>query len=89
MKITRIKFFGIATSLLLISVVSANSTLKYTPNYGSSLDYFWVPANTLLFHIDYPWDFVLYIFAIYGVYQFGKYMVSKIKIVLQKSEDKK
>jgi hypothetical protein len=46
-------------SLSLIGITAANSTMSWR---ASSLDYFWAPANILLFHIDYPYDFVLYFF---------------------------
>jgi len=64
---------GILGALACIIPVAANSTMRYVNPSG--LDYFWVPANVLLFHIDYPYDFVLYIFAAYGGYRFVRFMV--------------
>ena len=49
----------------LVAPVAANSTAAWGYD-GTRLDYYWVPGNLLLFHIDYPWDFALYGFAIIG-----------------------
>jgi hypothetical protein len=53
----------IIVAVSLIGKVSANTT-GYYPGYG--MDYYWVPGNFLLFHINYPWDFILYALAIIG-----------------------
>lgn len=49
-----------------MNLLLANSTARFVePNRG--LDYFWVPGNLHLIHIDYPYDFILYTFAAIGI----------------------
>ena len=50
--------------MLLASPVSANSTWSNVEPRG--FDYFWVPANLQVIHVDYPYDFILYVFMIIG-----------------------
>ena len=50
---------------LMVAPVAANSSASWGYD-GTHLDYYWVPGNLLLFHVDYPWDFVLYAFTIIG-----------------------
>jgi hypothetical protein len=44
---------------LIVYPVSANTT------------YYWVPSNIQLFHIDFPYDFILYFFAVFGFVAFS------------------
>ena len=49
--------------LTLVGTATANSTAHYA---GEGLDYYWVPGNSLLFHVNYPYDFLIYFFACVG-----------------------
>jgi hypothetical protein len=53
--------------LLAVMVVPASANSTIYKNAGG-LSYYWVPSNILLFHIDYPWDFILYGMALIGLY---------------------
>jgi len=52
-------------SLFLVGLTSANSTMMHVQPNG--FDYFWVPLNLQVIHIDYPYDFVLYFFMGVGL----------------------
>jgi hypothetical protein len=47
-----------------MNLLSANSTARFVEPRG--FDYYWVPANLHVIHIDYPYDFVLYAFMFIG-----------------------
>lgn len=80
---SRAKIILTTLLLTLVPAVSANSTMRYYENSPvSTLDYFWVPGNVLLFHLDYPWDFVLYIFAAYGAYRLVRFMILDFPVLL-------
>lgn len=58
------KILAILCVLTMARVVSAN----YTENYfGRGADLYWVPSNTILFHLNFPWDLVLLGFATIGI----------------------
>jgi hypothetical protein len=66
--------------------VSANSTVRWAqPNFG--LDYYWVPGNILLFHVNYPYDFAFYGFALIG-FGWVIYKLSKVCTWILENGDK-
>lgn len=66
---------SLVTLLAMVAPALANSTVRYVEPAHGGLDYYWVPANVLLFHIDYPWDFILYFFAGVGFLYVMHYLV--------------
>ena len=53
---------GLITIIGFVQTARANSTVMST-----GLDYYYVPQDVLLFHVAYPYDFVLYILAFIGL----------------------
>ncbi|MCK9593800.1 MAG: hypothetical protein M0Q91_17510 [Methanoregula sp.] len=49
-----------------MNLLSANSTMRFVEPKG--FDYYWVPANLHIIHIDYPYDFILYALALIGLW---------------------
>ena len=62
-KILKRLMMSVAALSTIIGLATANSTAHWV---GEGLDYYFVPTNTLLFHLPYPFDFLLYFFAIVG-----------------------
>jgi hypothetical protein len=49
-----------------VSLLIGTATANTSGYYPGGMDYYWVPSNILLFHVNYPLDFLIYFFAILG-----------------------